>query len=307
MTKGLGVLIRKSSSSETMVEPRPRPENLWQREGRALVSRTSAGPDLKGSIKQCLDALGGLERLVEPGDTVFLKPNYNSNDPSPATTDPAFLRAAVELVREAGAQKVVIGDSSGLPWLPTRKTLASLGIMQELREIGDELLFFDELEFVRVGIGGQYLDSIGIAERAYHAAKIIYFCCMKTHRLARFTLSLKLGMGLVDPSDRPGMHMRNLEQKLAEVNMAIGPDLVILDGRRAFVTGGPDSGQVETPGLVLCSGDQVAIDVEGLKVIRSYHARNRIEGSIWDLPLLARSVEMGIGAASEDDYQVVEA
>ncbi len=299
--------MRKSSYSGTMVEPRPRARNLWQREGRALVSRVDAAQNLKASIKQCLDNLGGLERLVQAGDTVLLKPNYNSDDPSPATTDPAFLRAVAELVREAGAGRVVIGDSSGLPWLPTRKALTSLGILEELREIGDELLLFDELEFVRVRIGGQYLDSIGIAERAYRAPKLIYLSCMKTHRLARFTMSLKLAMGLVDPSDRPGMHLRNLEQKLAEVNKAIGPELVIMDGRRSFVTGGPDSGQVETPGLILCSGDQVAIDVEGLKVIQSYHARNRIEGSIWDLPLLARSVEMGVGAASDDDYQVVQA
>ncbi len=251
--------------------------------------------------------MGGLSRLIQPGDTVLLKPNYNSNDPSPATTDPLFLAAVAELVREAGASKVVVGDSSGLPWLPTRKTLASLGVTEQLRSIGDELLLFDELPFVRVRLDGQYLDSIGIAERAYNAPKIIYLSCMKTHRLARFTMSLKLAMGLVDPADRPGMHMRNLEYKLAEVNKAIGPDLVIMDGRRVFVTGGPDSGQVETPGVVLCSGDQVAIDVEGLKVIDSYHAHNRIEGGVWDLPLLARSVELGIGAASEDDYEVVEA
>ncbi len=290
-----------------MVEPRPRRENPWRREGRALVSRASAGPDLKASIKLCLDALGGLDRLVQPGDSVLLKPNYNSNDPSPATTDPAFLRAVAELVREAGADRVAIGDSSGLPWLPTRRTLGSLGITDELRDIGDELLLFDELAFVHVRIDGRYLDSIGIAERAYHASKIIYLPCMKTHRLARFTMSLKLGMGLVDPADRPGMHMRNLEQKLAEVNKAIGPDLVIMDGRRSFVTGGPDSGQVETPGLILCSGDQVAIDVEGLKTIRSYGARNRLEGDIWGLPLLVRAVEMGIGAASEEEYRVVKA
>ncbi len=306
MSKGLSVLIRKSNYSGTMVEPRPRRDNPWRRDGRSLVGRTSAGPDLKASIASCLDAVGGLDRLIEPGDSVLLKPNYNSNDPSPATTDPAFLAAVAELVREAGAGKVMVGDSSGLPWLPTRKTLASLGITETLRDIGDELLLFDELPFVRVRLDGRYLDSIGIAESAYNASKIIYLSCLKTHRLARFTMSLKLAMGLVDPSDRPGMHLRNLEFKLAEVNKAIGPDLVIMDGRRIFVTGGPDSGQVETPGLVLCSGDQIAIDIEGLKVIESYHAHNRLEGDLWALPLLARSVELGIGAANEDEYEVVE-
>lgn len=289
-----------------MVDPKPRGENLWRSDGCALVARTSAGQDLADDIRRCLDSLGGLERLVRPGDTVLLKPNYNSDDPSPATTDPSFIAAVAGLVREAGASKVIVGDSSGLPWLPTRKTLARLGVMEQLRDIADELLFFDELDFVRVRLGGEYLDDIGIAARAYEAPKIIYLSCMKTHRLARFTLSLKLAMGLVDPSDRPGMHVSNLERKLAEVNLALRPDLVIMDGRCSFVTGGPDVGQVVTPGLLLASGDQVAIDIEGLKAIQAYGARNRVVGDVWELPLLAQSVRMGIGVTSEDEYQVVE-
>jgi uncharacterized protein (DUF362 family) len=277
------------------------------REGRALVSRTEADGDLKGSIGRALAALGGLERLVEPGDEVLLKPNYNSDDRSPATTDPAFLRAVTELVREAGAARVIIGDSSGLPWLPTSRVLRNLGITEELAEMADELLLFDELDFVRVRIGGSYLDSIGIAERAYRASKIIYLSCMKTHRLARFTMSLKMAMGLTDPGDRPGMHMRNLEEKLAEVNVAVAPDLVIMDGRKAFITGGPDKGEVVEPGLIFCSADPVATDVEALKILQSYHGRNRIEGDVWQLPLLRHSVEMGVGVAGEAEYEVIAA
>ena len=61
------------------------------------------------------------------------------------------------------------------------------------------------------------------------------------------------------------MHARNLREKLADLNLAIGPDLIILDGRRAFISGGPSKGELREPGLVWASSDRIALDVEGLK------------------------------------------
>jgi len=43
-----------------------------------------------------------------------------------------------------------------------------------------------------------------------------------------------------------------------------------MDGRRCFITGGSFKGEVRTPNLVIASGDRVAIDVEGIKVLESF-------------------------------------
>lgn len=49
------------------------------------------------------------------------------------------------------------------------------------------------------------------------------------------------------------------------MNLCWQPDLIIMDGRKAFVSGGPDKGQVIEPGLLLASADLVAIGIEAMK------------------------------------------
>ena len=80
------------------------------------------------------------------------------------------------------------------------------------------------------------LRNSSVPGSVYEADKIVYLPCMKTHRLARFSLSLKLGVGLVHPGERRRMHMGNLERKVAEFSLALQPDLIVMDGRKAFVS-----------------------------------------------------------------------
>ena len=46
------------------------------------------------------------------------------------------------------------------------------------------------------------------------------------------------------------MHMRNLEHKMAEFNLALQPDLIIMDGRKAFVSGRPGQGRTGGAGFL---------------------------------------------------------
>jgi uncharacterized protein (DUF362 family) len=78
-----------------------------------------------------------------------------------------------------------------------------------------------------------------------------------------------------------------------------------MDGRKAFVSGGPAQGEVAEPGIVLASGDMVAIDVEALKILQSYPARNHLAGDPYILPQVATALRHGLTSA-EDGYKVVE-
>ena len=53
--------------------------------------------DLKAAVKMAVDAIGGVRRALTPGDRVLLKPNFNSDDPFPASTDLGFLKAVSKL------------------------------------------------------------------------------------------------------------------------------------------------------------------------------------------------------------------
>jgi uncharacterized protein (DUF362 family) len=286
-----------------IVPPRPRKENPFRKDGVTLVSKVRVEHDLKASIAKAVGLIGGLGKVISTGDRVMVKPNFNSPDPYPGSSDLDFLKSVVQILKEAGA-KVVVGESSGGIWRPTRKVMEKLDALRQLTDIGAEVIAFDDRawDWVRVRVDGDYLKEVTIPRSVYEADKIVYLPCMKTHQIARFSLSLKLAVGYVHPGERRSMHMRNLERKIAEFNLALQPDLVIMDGRKAFVSGGPATGELVEPGVIMASGDQVAIDVEALKILGSYKARNRLLPNPYDSPQIAIALRHGLGSK---EYKVV--
>lgn len=277
--------------------------NVFTNEGKALVSKIQFDGNLNRNVAQAVAAIGGFQRLVKPGNTIMVKPNFNTADTPPGSSDPQFVKAVIELLYEYGAGKVVLGESAMFR-LSTMDVLRGTGMLQAAEEAGAEVVTFDDGEWETVEISGRYLKKVALAKAALEATKLVYVCCLKTHFLADFTMSLKLAMGFVKPRDRMRMHARRLREKLAELNLAIAPDLTIMDGRRCFISGGPMTGELREPNMILASGDQIAIDVEGLKVIQSYPGHNLKKGP-WELPMIRRAVELGLGATSEAAYRVI--
>ncbi|MCJ7575966.1 MAG: DUF362 domain-containing protein [Dehalococcoidia bacterium] len=249
--------------------------------------------------------MGNLKQTIGRGDRVLVKPNFNSPDPFPASTDLAFLQSVIGLILEAGAE-VTIGESAGAVWRPTRKVFNQLGVSDLARRLGVELIAFDDRpdDWVQININGDYLSKVIMPRSACEADKMVYLPCMKTHTLGAFSGAIKLAFGFVAPGQRRSFHLGHLQEKLAEVNLCWQPDLIVMDGRKAFVSGGPDRGQVAEPGLVLASGDLIAIDIEVMKVILDYRASNKIPANPWELPQIATALKHGLGSG-EGKYLVV--
>jgi uncharacterized protein (DUF362 family) len=202
----------------------------------------------------------------------------------------------VELILEAGA-KVTIGESAGAVWRPTRKVFNQLGVPELARRLGVELIAFDDRpnDWVQVKINGDYLSKVIMPRSAYEADKMVYLPCMKTHTLGAFSGAIKLAFGFVAPGQRRSFHF----------GLCWQPDLIVMDGRKAFVSGGPNKGQLVEPGLVLASGDLIAIDVEAMKVLLDYRASNKIPANPWELPQIATALRHGLGTG-EGKYIVVD-
>ena len=224
--------------------------------------------DIKQTVSKVVDEIGGFKKFIKKGDVVFLKPNFNTADPFPASTDYEFLKAVVKLVYDYGAKSVMFGDSSTYT-LNTKKIMEKLGIFDLLNlEQPPRLYVFEEGEWVKKEIpDGKYLKSVSIPEILSRADKLILLPCLKTHFQAHFTGALKLSVGFMKPSQRVLLHLKNIQEKIAELNKIINPDLIIMDARKCFIKGGPSRGEIREPNLILASDDRVAIDVEGIKVI----------------------------------------
>lgn len=302
--RGVYHFLGDRTPKEVDIAPaKPRKENPFCKDGVTLVSKVHVEHDLISSITRGVELIGGLEKVISPGDRVMVKPNFNSPDPYPGSTDLDLLKAVVHLLLEAGA-KVIVGDCAGGIWRPTRKVLEKVRALRLLTETGVEVIAFEDSsnDWVRVKIEGDYLREVTVPRSAYEADKMVYLPCMKTHRLARFSLSLKLGVGFMHPGERRALHFRNLEQKVAEINLVWQPDLIIMDGRRSFVSGGPEKGELVEPGVIMASGDLVAIDVEALKILTSYEAKNRLMPNPFDSPQIVTALRHGLGTG---EYQVI--
>lgn len=278
--------------------------NIFIKNGKSLVSVVKSSKNLEKDIDKAVSLIGGFKKVIKKGDTVLLKPNYVYNNPPPASTANDFLQASIALVKKYGASRVIVGESS-VYWLNTRRVMEDLGVFEAAEEAGAEVCIFDDHEWTKTKIpNAKYQGSAQTPKILEEVDKLIFLPCLKTHNLARFTASLKLAFGCTKKIERVS-HFVNLEPKIAEVSSVVWPDLCIMDARQIFVTGGPGDGGVESPNLILASGDRIALDVEGVKIIQSYGARNKLNGfSPWELPTIKRAIELGIGAKSEKDYEV---
>jgi uncharacterized protein (DUF362 family) len=277
--------------------------NPFVKNGKILVSKVRNVTSVKESILKAVNLIGGFNKVVDKGDEILLKPNYNSSDQLPASSEPEFVKALIELLYEHGAGKVVVGESS-MEGRTTRKVMKKTGTLAKIKNTEAEAVFFDEGKWVRVSVDGKYLKRVSLAERAVQARKVVYCCNIKTHFRADFSLSLKLAFGFVKGSERLEFHLGHLKEKLVDLNLVVHPDLIIMDGRKCFITGGPFHGDVREPNVVLASGDRIAIDVEGIKIIESFEGA-KLKESPWSYTQIRRAVELGLGARNEQEYEVL--
>lgn len=264
------------------------------------VAQVKFENNLKETILKAIDEIGGFSRFIKTGEVVFLKPNFNTADPFPASTDLEFLKVVVELVYDFGAKLVMIGDSSTMS-TNTRKVMEKLKVFDLLNlERPPRIYVFEEGNWVKKEIpDGQYLKSVQMPKILERVDKLILLPCLKTHFQAQFTGALKLSVGFMKPFQRVPLHLKNIQEKIAELNKIIHPDLIIMDARKCFIKGGPSRGDVREPNLILASDDRVAIDVEGIKIIQGFKGNSLSKINADELPQIKKAVEFNLGNKSE--------
>ena len=270
------------------------------------VGKVQADGTLRESIRRVIDLVGGMNSVISNGDIVTIKPNLNTADPYPASSDPAFIEALGLEILDAGADKIRIIDSSMFR-LNSREVATEIGLNEVAENLDAELVFLDEHPWEKIKINhGNALKKSTTGSPIFDSDKLILAPCIKTHFLAKFTGSMKLFIGWMGKNDRLKMHMRKLEEKVVEFASYFKPDLIVMDARKVFVTGGPASGEIESPNLILASKDMVSIDVEGVKILQSYGAENKLDDNVWEVPQIKHAVKIGLGAKSDAEIRVIE-
>jgi uncharacterized protein (DUF362 family) len=217
-----------------------------------------------------------------------------------------FLQAVIEVISEAKPKEIIVGESCTY-FLNTEKVCRLKGAPAVMEKFKVTWHNFETGDWVKVNIpGGKYFKSIKIPKIVQEVDKIITLPCLKTHFLAAYTGALKINIGMLKPSMRGRLHLNHLQERVAEVASVLKPDLIIMDGRKCFTEGGPGTGKLETPNILLAGNDMVALDIEGIKILQSYKAKNLLGTDPWALDQIKKAVELGIGAKSGQDYKLIE-
>jgi len=293
--------------------------NYYAEGGKSLLSIIQATPldkDLKGDIKKAVKMIGGFEKSLKKSDKILIKPNMNTGDPWPqGGTDAAFLEALIVVLKDEGYENLTVGDTCG-PWGPTERVIKKLGLDSVCSQTKTPLKDWDRDMWMNIrNDKAEFLGRIGGGDGtvAYPADlrnydKVIYTPVMKTHFLGGITQSLKLSVGILHRADRGGsLHAFNhifTAEQAAEINLPFRPDLIIMDGRRSLISGGPSHGEQVKPGFILASGDQVANDVTGIRILQEWYpnmAANKIGMYAWHQKQILQAVKLGIGYTKKDE------
>jgi uncharacterized protein (DUF362 family)/NAD-dependent dihydropyrimidine dehydrogenase PreA subunit len=243
---------------------------------RVSIVQCSDYSEVKNAIKEALDLVGGLEKIIVPGSRVLLKPNVLAIRPpeDAVTTHPAVVSAMCELVSEAGGIPV-IGDGSGIA-RPDPTTTAEAfrvsGIEAAASACGAELINFETSGFVEVDVpGAKHFPRLYISKAVLEADVIISLPKLKTHELTLYTGAVKNFFGTVPRKVRKQAHYledRDLfGEALVDIYSFVKPHLAVMDAVVGMEGDGPAGGTPAYAGVVMASYDCVALDMVASELI----------------------------------------
>jgi uncharacterized protein (DUF362 family) len=274
------------------------------RRSRVALVRTA---DRKRGVAEALallDLRGVRDRRV------VLKPNFNTADPTPASTHDDTIVQIVAELRERGARSVTLAESSGPP--KTKGVMEAKGTLDLARDHRFDVVDIEgipEGEWVHFPAEGTHWpEGFWLPRLVTQSEYTVTTCCLKTHGYGGvFTMSLKLSVGLTPKPDRRTMHRSpDMRRMIAELNAGYKPQLVVLDGIEAFTDGGPSNGTRAAAQVMIAGDDRVAVDAVGLAVLKTIGANRAImERPIWEQEQIARAVELGLGARSAAEIEIL--
>ena len=273
--------------------------------GKSEVFLVSSGDRMIGA-QRCLDFI---DMPDYSGKQVYVKPNFNTADPSPGSTHNDTLDALLAAVRASNPKSIIIGERSGPAQVA--EVFEKKGIAALCKKYDAEFLNLEELppeKWVKIERDDlHWPGGFEVPRALVESDAVVGACCLKTHGFGGvYSNALKLAVGLV-PKDFQKLHNSpHMRKMIAEINLAYTPDFIISDAVEVFTDGGPMEGKRIRADITLISRDRVAIDAVGLALLKSLGSNSAImDKPIFSQEQMARAVELGLGASSPDDIELV--
>ena len=257
------------------------------------------------------DRIAGVKKLLElleypsvQDKNVIVKPNFNSALPAPASTHDDTLGQIVVELNTRGAAGITVAERcpAGFDNVIEERALDTLA-----NDLGFQLQNLENAP--KSPFQREYFhweDGFLLPDMIRDAEYIVSTSCLKTHAFGGvFTMSLKLGVGILPQQNMDEMHgSSDMRAMIAEINGAYRPKIIIMDGIKAFISGGPNTG-VEVAGDVMVAGtDRIAVDAVGAAILKDLGS-SRIRGKIFEQDQIKRAVELSLGIQRPNQIEFI--
>ncbi len=268
----------RMTAMEGIVDGMPVKETWTPNVASAWVSKKDVD-NAYDLFKQTIEASTDFAWLSK-GDSVLIKLTLNSGNPYPATSDPWSLTSMIRLLREKGAGRIMVGDSSGIEqvhWTNEKKKGASreccrqAGLLDVIQQNNAEAVFFEESgydAFIPEYPAGthHWKEPVMITTAVKNADHLIYLTRVSSHVMGDITSGFKTGIGFLREDSRKAFHRGGddfyamYEEVSSIPSISSKLRLTVSSGRKVLSTFGPDKGHVTEPenGLVIASTDLFA-------------------------------------------------
>jgi uncharacterized protein (DUF362 family) len=273
----------------------------------ALVKATDRAKGVQAAMRL-------LEIASPKGKKVLIKPNFNTADPTPGSTHNDTLRQLVVEMKARGASHITVGERSGPPL--TKSVMEEKGIPVLAQELGFDVINFEDLPtdgWVHFNPpGNHWQNGFDVARPVTETEYLLWTCCLKTHAYGGvFSMSIKLAVGATHKRlmrELHGARQTHMRRMIAEIHQAFKPQLIVMDGMVAFVDGGPSSGTLVAPGVIVAGTDRIAVDAVGVAILKHHGSNDAIMSrKIFEQEQIQRAVELGLGVEKPDQIEIVTA
>lgn len=298
------------------------------------------GNNLDAMTRDAIEAIGGISKIVNQGETVFIKPNFvnfpwartNNCFANGECTKPEILIAVAEECLKAGASEVIIGEGSHLPtfdWQYATTLDGSTNLIREAARLNSAYtgkvslacLENDSPAWDEVA-SRTYLGKIAISSLVTRADRVISIPVAKTHSWAQLTLALKNFIG-VTPLARYAAWVNNsywdrgkvldhsspqaIGQIYLDIVNGVKPDLAIIDFSIGVEGDGPTLGHGgRTVNMKNRLGSWLVLASTDLVAADATAARI-MSHNVANIKQLGLGFDMGLGEIREESIELVGA
>jgi uncharacterized protein (DUF362 family) len=241
-------------------------QKAWRRTGRssvAIIKVASYDEDIFSKIKPFV-SVAAVPSLK--GQRVILKPNMvEIQGDKPIWTNPAVVKAAIELADYQGAKEVIVAEGPG-HMRDTEYLMNATGIGPMLKKMGIKFvdLNLDDVTSVPNPDNFSDLDPVWLPKTIVEADAVVSVPKMKTHHWVGVTCSMKNLFGTF-PGRKYGwpknvLHIKGIPNCIIDINHLVKPKFALVDAIVAMEGDGPINGTGIDTGYLVLGCDLAAID-----------------------------------------------